>query len=294
MSLYLEAVKGKWVPPKDVRPSFKGRNVLITGANVGLGFEAAVKFVDLGANRVILGVRTLSKGEAAKQSVEQRTGKTDVVEVWHIDMLDYATIKSFVDRANRELPTLDVAVLNAGVVMASHKESQYGYEQTMQVNVLSTTLLALLLFPKLRASQTSTHTPVLEIVGSSNQYLVSKLQSEEKPFTAYSATAGGYQGPGGQYNTSKLFVMYVEHYLAQLAGNDKTGKPDVYVNVVCPGATQSELARDVTQWFYKPILWLFRVLVQRTTEEGARTYISGIAAAEKSHGGFWKDDTVRE
>lgn len=294
MSLYLEAIKGKWVPPKDVRPSFEGRNVLITGANVGLGFEAAVKFVELGANRVILGVRTISKGEAAQRSIEQRTGKTGVVEVWHVDMLDYATIKSFAERANKELESLDVAVLNAGVVMASHKESQYGYEQTMQVNVLSTTLLALLLLPKFKSSKSSTYIPVLEIVGSSNQYLATKFQSIDKPFSAYSATAAGYSGPGGQYNTSKLFVMYVEHYIAELANNSKTGKPDVYVNVVCPGATQSDLARDVTQWYYRPLLWLFRVLVQRTTEEGARTYISGIAEAEKSHGGFWKDDRVRE
>ena len=66
--------------------------------------------------------------------------KTGVVEVWHIDMLDYTTIKSFVDRANTDLPTVDIAVLNAGVVMASHKESQYGYEQTMQVNVLAYSL----------------------------------------------------------------------------------------------------------------------------------------------------------
>ena len=81
MSLYLEALKGKWQPPQDTKPSFKGRNILITGANVGLGFEVAVKFVQLGADKVILGVRTLSKGETARRQIEERAGRKGVVEV---------------------------------------------------------------------------------------------------------------------------------------------------------------------------------------------------------------------
>ena len=278
--------------PKDTRPSFAGQTVIVTGANVGLGLEASVKFVQLGAKKVILAVRTLSKGEEAKEEIERRTGVKGVLDVWHLDMMDYVNIKQFTDRATRERERLDIACLNAGVVMLDFKQSQYSYEQTLQVNVLSTTLLALLLMPKLRASKTAAFTPVLEIVGSSNHFMITKLNSETEPLASYNQPKG-YFGPT-QYSVSKLLLMYAETALAQLAMSKETGKPDFYVTVVCPGATASELGRDATAWYYKIVMFLFRLLVQRQTEEGARTYISGVTQGEKAHGRFWKDDVIRE
>ena len=291
-NIWLEAIKGKWVLPKDTHPSFSGRNIIVTGANVGLGFEAALKFVQRGAERVILAVRTLSKGEKALEEIETRTGRKGVLEVWHLDMLDYASIKSFADRVTKELDRVDIACLNAGVVRMKYMESQYGYEETMQVNVLSTALLALLLVPKLRASKTATHTPVLEIVGSSNHFMVTKLEDETAPFEAYNKPE--VFGTQTQYGVSKLFVMYIQSALLPLAENKETGTPDFYVTVVCPGATQSEIARDVTAWYFKIFLFFFRLLIARQTEEGARTYISGVDQGEKAHGRFWKDDRIRE
>lgn len=61
-------------PPQDPRTSFAGKTVLITGANVGLGYEAFVKFAALGASRIILGMRSLARGETAKAQVCRRTG----------------------------------------------------------------------------------------------------------------------------------------------------------------------------------------------------------------------------
>ena len=292
VNIWLDALVGKWSVPKDSRPSFAGRTIIVTGANVGLGFEAALKWVELGAKKVILAVRTLSKGDEAKRQIESRTGRTGVLEVWHLDMLDYASIKAFADRANRDLDRIDVACLNAGVVMQSFKESPYGYEQTMQVNVLSTALLALLLVPKLRASKTGTYTPVLEIVGSSMHYTVTKLKSESAPFAAYNKP-DRYSGQD-QYAVSKLFVMYLQSALLPLANNKETSRPDFHVTVVCPGACESDLARDISAWYFRILLVLFRLLIQRRTEEGARTYISGVDQGERLHGRFWRDDQVRE
>lgn len=41
-------------------------HIIITGANTGLGKEAARHFVRLGAKQVILGVRSLEKGKIAQ------------------------------------------------------------------------------------------------------------------------------------------------------------------------------------------------------------------------------------
>ena len=290
-----EILTSRWHLPKDTRPSFANRTVLITGANSGLGYEAALKVVQLGAAKVILAARTLSKGEEAQRRIEAQTQRTGVCEVWHLDMMDYASIQAFARQAEKELSRLDVAILNAGVVNAVYRPSPYGFEQTMQVNVLSTALLALLLTPKLRASKTVTHTPVLEIVGSGNHLIVSQLNSETEPFTSYNSPVG-FNSPQNQYSVSKLFVMYIQTALVRLAANQESGKQDFFVPVVCPGATKSELARDVKemQWYVRAAMALFQRFVQRETEAGARTYVSGVAAGEKTDGRFWKDDRVGE
>ena len=287
-----ELIKGKWVLPKDTRPSFAGQTVLVTGANVGLGLEASVKFVQLGATKVILAVRSLSKGEEAKKQIEKRTGRTGVLDVWHLDMQDYSTIKAFAGRASRELERLDIAVLNAGLAKLEFKQSQYGYEETLQVNLLSTTLLALLLMPKMKASKTSTFTPVMEIVGSNSHVMVTKLNSETEPLASHNKSEG-FSGPS-QYGISKLLLMYAETALAQLAMSRETGKPDVYVTTCDPGATVSEIGREANAWYYRIAMALFRIIAQRPTEVGARTYISGVTQGEPLHGRFWKDDAIRE
>lgn len=74
-ALAWELITDQFYPPKDTRVSFNGRNIIVTGANVGLGFEAAAKFVDLGADKVILAVRTLPMGEEAQRLIESRTGR---------------------------------------------------------------------------------------------------------------------------------------------------------------------------------------------------------------------------
>jgi NAD(P)-dependent dehydrogenase (short-subunit alcohol dehydrogenase family) len=80
-------------------------------------------------------------------------------------MDSYDSVQDFARRAS-SLDHLDVAILNAGVYMVASEESKYGWEETLQVNVLSTALLGLLLLPKMKASRTGTSIPVLEIVSS--------------------------------------------------------------------------------------------------------------------------------
>ena len=167
MSRLYEFFTQGWSPPADPKTSFKGKIVIATGSNTGLGFEATVKFVAHDAFLVILAVRDLKKGDQTKSLIEERTSKKDRVEVWRLDMNSYGSIQGFAKRAST-LDHLDIAVLNAGVFMATYEESKYGWEQTVQINALSTALLGLLLLPKLKASKTKNNFPVLEIVASGN------------------------------------------------------------------------------------------------------------------------------
>jgi retinol dehydrogenase-12 len=62
--------------------SFSGKTVIITGANFGLGKEAAKHIVGLNASKVILACRSVATGEAAKLKIlTQLRFSKDVLEV---------------------------------------------------------------------------------------------------------------------------------------------------------------------------------------------------------------------
>ena len=67
----------------------KNKSVIVTGANSGLGFEAAGQLAEAGYGHIILACRTVEKAEAARQELIQRVGsdpfETLAVELTSID-----------------------------------------------------------------------------------------------------------------------------------------------------------------------------------------------------------------
>lgn len=166
--LYDQLITGLPIP----QTSFSGQTIIVTGSNVGLGLEAARHFARLHAAKVILAVRNLEKGEAAKKSIEESTQRTGVVEVWQLDLSSYESVKQFVKRAEG-LNRLDAIVENAGIATHKYRVSEDN-ESTITTNVVSTFLLALMILPKLRETATKFNvTPHLVIVSSEVHYFTS-------------------------------------------------------------------------------------------------------------------------
>ncbi|RSM03602.1 hypothetical protein CDV31_010399 [Fusarium ambrosium] len=132
------------VSPRDA--DLSGRTAIVTGSNTGLGLEIARQLLDLGC-KVILAVRDEAKGERARQElINGRDLPSEFVEVWKLDMLSYESIMDFAKRTE-SLQNLDIAILNAGVQKGVETFTSTGYEEGLQVNYLSTMLLAILLLP---------------------------------------------------------------------------------------------------------------------------------------------------
>jgi NAD(P)-dependent dehydrogenase (short-subunit alcohol dehydrogenase family) len=94
---------------------FTNQTVIVTGSNTGLGLEAARLLLRLNASKVILAVRTISKGEAAAKSIISSCSvPASRVEVWQLDMSNKESIVAFAKRA-AALDRLDAAILNDGV-----------------------------------------------------------------------------------------------------------------------------------------------------------------------------------
>lgn len=161
-----------FVTPPYQSTDCSGKTIIVTGANTGLGKEAARHFVRLNAAKVILGCRSLDKGNAARQDIEETTKRSGVVEVWQLDLQDYGSVKRFAEQA-KGLERLDVIVENAGIHTTTFRLAG-GNESTITVNVVSTFLLALLILPTLQQSARKYGiTPTLTIVSSELHFVTS-------------------------------------------------------------------------------------------------------------------------
>lgn len=91
------------------------RVAIITGANTGLGLEAAKQLLAMRLSYLVIAVRSAAKGEAAAESL-RKEHTTANVTVWLLDMSSYDSIQSFVRRAQEQLARLDIVILNAGIM----------------------------------------------------------------------------------------------------------------------------------------------------------------------------------
>lgn len=304
----IAAIKAQYQTLPIVPTDCTGQTIIVTGANAGLGYEAAKHFVQLGATRVILAVRSTSKGATAQESIEAETGRKGVAEVWPLDLASNDSIRAFAKRANDELDRIDVVLENAGVAFDEWTEAE-GTETTVQVNVLGTFLLALLLMPALkRSARKWSITPHLTVV-TSGLHTVAKFveRQEDDIFAALSRkddvniadrfvsrptkpTFMSLTHHRPSYNVSKLLEVYAVRELATLLPVSDSG---VVVNMVNPGLCYSDLGRNVGL-LYRMQIGLLRLLMARSTEVGSRTLIHAAVAGVDSHGKYCSECEIKE
>ncbi|KAF7905215.1 uncharacterized protein EAF01_005736 [Botrytis porri] len=268
--------------------SFAGQTIIITGANTGLGLEAARHIVRLGAARVVLACRTISKGEAAAASISASLpNHKAIVEVWQVDLTSYASVKAFCVKVD-QLDRLDVMLENAGLAVPKYEEFE-GMESTVTVNVMSTFLMALLVLPKLRESAAKFNiVPRLTIVAS-DAHEQAHFKEQTSPLILPALKNPKLQQD--RYNVSKLLEIFIIRELAPRLS--KSDKEQIILNTLTPGLCHSDLMRHAV--FPLNILaCIGKSLLARTTEVGSRTLVAAAAAGEESHGAYMVDCKVSE
>jgi NAD(P)-dependent dehydrogenase (short-subunit alcohol dehydrogenase family) len=112
-----------------------GRRFLITGANAGIGFEAAKLLAARGAH-VVFACRDAGRAEAAMDGIRADTPAADL----SFQPLDLADLDQVKEAAKAVLagPRIDVLVNNAGVMIPPRTLTKQGYELQFGVNHLGT------------------------------------------------------------------------------------------------------------------------------------------------------------
>ena len=267
--------------------SYGGKTVIVTGSNIGLGLEAARHITRLGAQKVILAVRSIEKGEQAKRSIEETTKRTGVVEVWQLDLASYASVKSFSEKAS-SLPRLDVLLENAGIQTFNYNLAEEN-EATITVNVVSTFLLALLLLPKLKETADLYNTRPHLVIVSSVVHFLSDLPERQEPSIFETLNGKQTAQMSSRYTVSKLLeVLALRQMVAEHCPN--ISKYPVVINLINPGICHSGLMRDAGSW-----QWILKwIMAARTTEVGSRTLVDAACKGPESHGKYLSDCEIED
>ncbi|KAK6192907.1 hypothetical protein LQW54_012999 [Pestalotiopsis sp. IQ-011] len=262
------------------KESFAGKTVIITGSNTGLGYEGAKHVLNLGCAKLIIAVRSVDKGEAAKRTLVESTHvDPSIIEVWAMDLTSYDSVKAFAERASH-LERLDVLLENAAVASVEWNEV-LDNERMVTVNVVSTFLMAFLMLPKLKETaqkyNVKTH---LTFVTSDTHYLVNFEEGDapEGIFNRLNDKAKSLPTQSDRYPTTKLMQVFV---VREMASRLKEPTP-VIINCTNPGLCHSELSRELDNMQVR----VAKFLLARTSEEGSRNLIAGATGGPETHGQY--------
>ncbi|EJT97349.1 NADP-binding protein [Dacryopinax primogenitus] len=279
------------IPPLPLDTTLQGRSVLITGANVGLGFSAALLALQLGASPLYITCRSAEKGNKARDDlladpVVRKKNPRAIVKVYELEMSKWDGVTSFaekfLDDRHKAGEGLDIAILNAAMFSIAYEVAPTGNEMLLQVTYLSTALLSLLLLPLLEKSTTSEHTARLTFI-TSGMHMNTSLKHCPPDDVNYLASLNDKKtfGASDRYGLTKLLVILFLRHLCEKVGTDK-----VIINNACPGLIQTKLERNLP-WVIAPFVQLMKFTAGNSVEKGATCYIAAVASVGPESHGQW-------
>lgn len=278
---FFQSQLAKYKPvPKDT--SLAGQTAIITGANAGIGLHCAGKLLDLHLFHLVLGVRTVSKGEAVAEKLRQKYPSARV-DVWQVDMLEYKSVQAFATKC-ASLSRIDFVILNAGVMETKFRRSTHGHENMMQVNYYSTVLLTFLLLPTLKQKASPGRPGRLTIVNSGMSQVPTFPNARDDPFLPFYDEEANFS-LSDSYALTKTLAHF---WILELA--ERVSADDVVVNLVDPGLVKgSDLHRN-GGFVLRAVVGTVKSLTARTLEQGASTYIdAAVVRGKETHGSYLMD-----
>jgi NAD(P)-dependent dehydrogenase (short-subunit alcohol dehydrogenase family) len=131
-------------------PDQAGRTAVVTGANSGIGFEAARMLAKKRAT-VVLACRDAKKGAEALQRIEAERPAGQAV-LASLDLADLESVATFATRFAQTHGRLDLLINNAGLMVPPLGRTKQGHELQFGTNHLGHFALTARLLPLLQAT----------------------------------------------------------------------------------------------------------------------------------------------
>ncbi len=246
-------------------PDLTGKVIVVTGANSGIGFEAAKEFARKGA-QTILACRSMDKAQAALTQIQTEIPAA-LADVMHLDLANLASVRQFAEAFKAKYDRLDVLLNNAGIMMCPYGTTADGFERQLGINHLGHFALTGLLIDRLLA------TPRARVVNvSSTAHRFGTLDFDNLMYEG----GKGYT-PLGAYGRSKLANLLFTYELQRRF--EATGADAIAV-AAHPGTSNTNLSRYLEEhWAFD----LFRPLMPYLSQNAAMGALPSLRAAVDPH-----------
>lgn len=225
------------------------KNIIITGATSGIGFETAL---DLASRGCKIGItwRNTEKGVAVIQQLRQKSGNSNITG-YFCDLSSFESIRNCSENIKKDFPVIDVLINNAGTWETRFTETGDGIEQMFMVNFLAPVFLTKLLKPQL---EKSAEARVINLSSMAHQFgRINKEDPEcRKKFKHFRA-----------YGNSKLYILLATKMLAE-----DLSKTAIAVNALHPGVVHTHLFDK-----FPTLLYSLSRLIMISVKKGSRTSI---------------------
>ncbi|KAK9318924.1 hypothetical protein V1517DRAFT_349555 [Lipomyces orientalis] len=255
--------KDTFEPAKDI-PSLKGKVILVTGGNAGIG-KATIRAIALhDPARIYLCARRRSAAEtaAAELRAESQYNRIDVLD---LDLASLDSVKKCAAEFNEKENRLDLLFLNAGVAGTAPALTREGYEFQFGVNHVGHALLTQLLMPKMLQTRGEDPTTDVRIVATASN----------AAFAPFLPKGGLVLNAMRQPNAYSPLALYAHSKLANVLFIRKISQmyPNISAIAAHPGVVKSDIwgkgAGGLFSILYRPVVWATWVNI----DQGAKSQL---------------------
>ncbi|CDO76361.1 hypothetical protein BN946_scf185011.g25 [Trametes cinnabarina] len=158
-------------PATDV-PDLKGKVVIVTGGNAGIGFATVQHLARHGA-KVYMGARNEQKATAAIERLHaEGLGPGHGEVVWlKLELSDPRGVKEAAEEFMRREDRLDILINNAALLLVPFQKSHHGIQDVVMVNYVGTYLFTRALLPLLKrtAQQPGSDVRIVAVNSDANE-----------------------------------------------------------------------------------------------------------------------------
>ena len=261
-----------------------GAWALVTGGTVGLGRAIAEQLADRGAMVVVTGRNARGLPPLDRSTVEQSKtsaassadAKLPRVMFAAVDFTELRTIHDVASDFERLGLRFARVVLNAGMVAQRSRSTVDGFDEMEQVNVLAAAAMFSALWSKGLVKADSKR-PRVVVIGSES-HRSAGLQSPDEVGLPREYSVGRAVA---EYGRSKLLLtLFVMTLHRKLAGA-------LEVHAVCPGAVNTEIAREAPRWSIPVLKSVFAVAFQSPRKAAEPAVYLACARQEEGHSGTY-------
>ncbi len=256
-----------------VRDLLKGKNVMVTGANSGIGLATSWKLAELGA-RVYMVARDPLRGNVALQTAKEKSGSSNIFMLI-ADLSSLSDVENLVKAFHKQSNCLDILINNAAIVPRTRQVSRDGIELQFAVNHLAHFMLTEKLLPLLEKSPDPRIINVSSQAHKFAQLDFNDLQFTDRPYSAMKV-----------YGTTKLMnILYTKEL------SERVRPAGINVHALHPGVVATNFFRflpPVVEFLFKPFLL--------SPEKGAATsvFLASSQEGASSSGDYWSKKRLKK